>query len=509
MIQNILRKNKMRSSSYFYLIVLSVLLSLLLNACDEDNFEPELFGSISGIVLDAETSAPIEGASITTGPPTNAIVSGSEGMFKLENITIDEYTITAKKTGYKTGSVNISVREDETANATLLLEKNSTVNTLPNSPIDPKPSNHSIDQPTTLSLSWSASDPDGNDTLFYNIYLFESNALVPIVTAEGITDTTLLVENLNYSTSYFWQVIVKDNEESSVNGELWSFSTMSFPDNRIVYSTNKDGNFEIYSANKFDSSRVKLTNRPFRDWHPRLNPNMDKIAFSSDENIQPHIYTMNRDGSNISKVTTLPIAGYHNYGTGFSWSPDGGKLLYSNYAKLYSVRSDGSDLRVITTAPTDRHFRECEYAPQGDKITALSIGVNIYDSEIYVMDSDGNNPVQIVGNLPGIVESPTFTIDGLNIMYTHDVSGYQSSDGRQLDAHIFIISIDSLHVTDISNNKPAGTNDLYPRFSPDGTQILFTHSSNVLGAKKEIWEMDINGNNRKRVIENGSMADWK
>ncbi|MBL1215042.1 MAG: hypothetical protein HND52_16890 [Ignavibacteriae bacterium] len=499
----------MHSSTYFYSIVVSILLSFLLYSCDEDNFEPELFGSISGVVLDAETSTPIEGASITTGPPTHAIVTNANGMFSIDDIPTDNYTITAKKVGYKNGSVTISVKEDETTNATILLEEEVEGNSKPNTPSDPSPKNLSTDQPTTLNLSWSASDPDENDSLVYDIYLFESNDLIPVASAENLSDTTKLVENLKYSTAYFWQVVVRDQENEEANGELWRFNTKSFPDNRIVYSANIEGNFEIYSANLIDTDSVKLTNRPYRDWSPRLSPNLDKIAFSSDEQVQTHIYTMNRDGSDVRKVTNLPVAGYHNYGMGFSWSPDGGRLLYANYEKLYSIRSDGSDLNQITTAPAGRHFRECEWAPQYNKITALAVGANIYDNEIILMDSDGNNQTELVANLPGIVESPSFSIDGREIIFTHDVSGYESADGRQLDAHVFIIHVDSTEAVDISVNKPDGTNDLYPRFSSDGTQILFVHTSNIPNSNKEIWRMDRDGNNRERIIKTGTTPDWK
>ena len=44
-------------------IVLSI---IFLSSCKEDTIQPELYGSISGIVMDQDASSAIEGASITT-----------------------------------------------------------------------------------------------------------------------------------------------------------------------------------------------------------------------------------------------------------------------------------------------------------------------------------------------------------------------------------------------------------------------------------------------------------
>ena len=93
-------------------------------------------------------------------------------------------------------------------------------------------------------------------------------------------------------------------------------------------------------------------------------------------------------------------------------------------------------------------------------------------------------------------------------MFTRDVSGFESQDGRQLDSHIFIMSINGTDTTDISVNKPGGTNDLEPRFSPDGSQIIFTNSSNVLGSVSDIWIMDANGDNRIKLFDDAIMPEW-
>ena len=487
-------------------IVLSI---IFLSSCKEDTIQPELYGSISGIVMDQDASSAIEGASITTSPPTSAILSGSDGKFSIKDIPVGNYTITAQKSGYKKASVSVNVRENASAQAAIFLEVDNGTNSAPNPPSDPTPGNEASDQPVSLNLSWSASDPDEGDTLSYTVYLYKSGSTNQEIIAEDISDTTIDVQDLEYSTTYYWQVVVKDSGGLSANGETWSFTTMSFPDNPVVYAKKTDNNYEIFTNDTSAAAMVRLTNMVSREWWPRFNSRRSKIAFTSDENIGANIYTMDPDGSNIYRVTSIPVSGYHNYGIGFCWSFDDGKFFYANNDKLYSINVNGSGRTEIADAPAGWNFREVEQSPQGDKLVILAIGSEVYNSEIYLMNSDGTNMTLFVGNEPGITERPSFSIDGNSIMFTHDVSSYQSLDGRQLDSHIFIYPIGSGDSIDVSFNKPAGTNDTNPRFSPDGAKIIFNNAPNDGSKVPEVWIMDADGTNRRMIIEDGLMPDWR
>jgi len=115
----------------------------------------------------------------------------------------------------------------------------------------------------------------------------------------------------------------------------------------------------------------------------------------------------------------------------------------------------------------------------------------------------------LISNLPGTVQSPSFSINGQQILYTHDISGLESPDGRQLDSRIFIYDIVGGTSTDISSSKPAGTNDLNPRFSPTGAQVIFENRSNDNSGASSIWIVDLVSKARKQVFSNASMPDWR
>jgi len=96
----------------------------------------------------------------------------------------------------------------------------------PNSPTNPSPTNGATGiSIQNITLSWSCSDPDG-DALRYDVYFGTSTN--PPRTAQDITSSSYTVNNLNYSTTYYWKIVAKDNE-TSTSGPIWSFTTQSQP----------------------------------------------------------------------------------------------------------------------------------------------------------------------------------------------------------------------------------------------------------------------------------------
>ncbi len=499
----------MKHSGKFYRTFVLIFLGLMfLYSCKEDTIQPVFFGSISGLVLDAETNEPIEDASITTAPPTSSIVTNSKGEFLIEDIKVGSYSISVTKTGYNKKTVSVAVKENQVTEATIFLEKAPTTEP-PGKVINPNPANNATDQLRELDLSWQPAIEDSNLQLTFDVYFYDADSPDQTLLVSDLADTTVHVQDLVYGMTYFWQVNSKLSDTLITDGDVWTFTTRQMPDYNFLYSSDRSGNFEIYTSDTSETDVIRLTNRPFRDWWPRLKPNRTKIAFSSDENGEYHIYTMDRNGKNVFRVTTLPIAGFNNNGSGFSWSPDGGKFVYSHYNSLYTIDENGANLNLIATAPAGRNFRECEWSPMGDKIVVLTVGEKVYDSEIYLMNADGTNMTLFVDNLPGIVESPSFSIDGSSILFTHDVSGFESLTGRQLNAHMFIKGITDSTFIDLSVNKPNGTNDLHPRFSPNGAFVIFENTTNDNLNPTDIWIADIIGEERTKVFSDAQTPEWR
>lgn len=89
----------------------------------------------------------------------------------------------------------------------------------------------------------------------------------------------------------------------------------SFPgvNGKIVFFSDRDGNYEIYVMNADGSSQTRLTNNPAADYLPDWSPDGSKIAFTSSRDGNAEIYVMNADGSSQTRLT--------NNGA-LDWSPD-------------------------------------------------------------------------------------------------------------------------------------------------------------------------------------------
>ena len=73
---------------------------------------------------------------------------------------------------------------------------------------------------------------------------------------------------------------------------------------RIVFSSSRAGNAEIYTMDADGTDVSRLTNNSFRDDNPSFNADGTRIIFSSNRNnSRDEIYVMNADGSNVKGAT--------------------------------------------------------------------------------------------------------------------------------------------------------------------------------------------------------------
>jgi uncharacterized protein (TIGR02145 family) len=101
-------------------------------------------------------------------------------------------------------------------------ENGGNSNEPPNEPSNPSPVDYTTGVSMNTNISWSCSDPDGDD-LDYDIY-FGTNQDPPIVET-FYSSPTYNPGTLNENETYYWYIIAYDDHENSTEGPVWQFTT--------------------------------------------------------------------------------------------------------------------------------------------------------------------------------------------------------------------------------------------------------------------------------------------
>lgn len=180
-------------------------------------------------------------------------------------------------------------------------------------------------------------------------------------------------------------------------------------------------------------------------------------------------------------------------------SVNGGLLVFSamdadNRFQIYSVKPDGSDWRQLT-----RHGNNVTpaWTPDGKRIVFAS---DRYGTrEIYLMDEDGSGVSQIETAVVGNKLTPNISRDLSRIAFA-------AEDPRTGHPEIWVANADGTVARQLTETPkaPAGpTWSLFPRFSVDGSKILY---SSTQSRSSQIWIMNSDGSG-KRQLTNGVGPD--
>ncbi|MCY7350568.1 MAG: carboxypeptidase regulatory-like domain-containing protein [Cytophagaceae bacterium] len=506
---------------YFFFALMVAFLGGL-QACNEDLFvEPIVYGTVRGQVFYNTSRLPVAKALVRLSPTSRSVETDSLGNFRFDSLDAGSYSVivTAPGSGYATQTATVQITDERIQVMSIYLRDDRGSNKAPNPPTKPSPASGAINVPTTVVLRWDATDPDRRDSLSYDVQFFREGDISPTTIGLNLRRDTLVVPNLQYNTTYYWQVIVKDGL-TSTKGDVWSFRTVTFPDFSYVFARRTDGRLQLFASNA--TSETQQLTQTGSNWRPIVSPNREQIAFISNAETETHLYVMNRDGSRMRRVTNVPVAGISPTDLSFCWSPDGTQLLYPSNDRLYAVRTDGTGLRLVGQAPAGRFFAGCDWTAQGNRIVARTTGANVYDNELVLLAPDGTNPTVSTSlfKKPGRMSNPVFSVDGKQVLFSLDLSDFQNEQGRQLNAHLQLLTIATGAVVDLSTTKRDGTNDLEPRFSPNGASVIFTNADNTVVVtgigQRDIYTQSLTGSgsgsnnfDRKILIAQGEMPAWR
>ena len=116
----------------------------------------------------------------------------------------------------------------------------------------------------------------------------------------------------------------------------------------LVFSSMRDGNWEIYLMGADGGEARRLTNDPASDAAPALSPDGRSIVFSSDRGGARRMWRMGTDGTGAASL------GEHQ-GAMLAWSPDGTRIAFVGQADgsagVFVMNADGSAPKRVTPVP--------------------------------------------------------------------------------------------------------------------------------------------------------------
>jgi TolB protein len=231
-----------------------------------------------------------------------------------------------------------------------------------------------------------------------------------------------------------------ENQKRVTVGRTLNITPRWSPDARsIAYTSYRRGGGNIFISNIFQGTLEEVTkgDKAGENWLPAWSPDGTKIAFTSTRDGNPEIYVVNRDGSNLHRLTNHP-----GIDVSPTWSPSGTQIAFtsdrSGSPQIYIVGADGLGLqRKTSESYCDRPTWS---PPPFNEIAYTSRNGPGYD--IKVLDLATGQVRQLTFG-EGTNESPSFAPNGRHIAFMSTRSG---------KGQIFTMAKDGKNVRQITKN---------------------------------------------------------
>jgi TolB protein len=254
-------------------------------------------------------------------------------------------------------------------------------------------------EPVDTTPHTVAVQPAEATTVAFRVSCAPNDSQLAFVIDSGLVVRHIYLSNLNATGVRRLNV----GELSSDEDPAWS------PDgSKIAFTTDRDGNKEIYVASVDGSNPVRLTSNSAADYEPTWSPNGARIAFVSTRAGSPDIFTMSVDGSNVTRLTITP-----GVEADPAWSADGRIAFASDRdgpANIYVMNADGSGVTRLTSTGGDHPA----WSPDGTKLAYSTTYCPFYycGPSIYIVSGTDAAPANV-----GSGRQPAWSPDGRKIAF--------------------------------------------------------------------------------------------
>lgn len=263
----------------------------------------------------------------------------------------------------------------------------------------------------------------------------------------------------------------------------------------LVFTSERDGNWEIYRMNVDGSDVVRLTETEISEGGASWSPDGRSLAFWSRRDGNADIFVMGADGRNPLNIAPDPKEnGVEEFYT--RWHPDGGSIAF--FSNRFSNEGYNCVVHRVGFMPLEGGTQSMEplqglignqetlgWSPDGESLAFSSkscggTGVNL---QLYLWRRTDSSVTQLTRD-EFINAGPAFSHDGRFLAY-HSF--------REDNSEIILLDLTSGEAVNLTNH-PA--KDSHPTWSPDDSQIAFVTDRD---GNDEIYVMNVDGTNLQNL----------
>ena len=283
---------------------------------------------------------------------------------------------------------------------------------------------------------------------------------------------------------------------------------------KILFTSARDGNREVYIMNPDGSEQARLTDHPENDMNAVWSPTGEQILFISDRDGKRDLYLMAPDGSNIrchfekERKRNFTLRDYP------TWSPDGQQIAYMhiNWDKdIYAIHIANLEEQEENFVANGLHpawspgGAEIAYSPLEDgRMTLINVHTGAQKRILPRKELGG----QMMPSWSAMGDKLAFSWNN-NPLPPDFKQEDGLPEGWADKQTIYIVNRDGTGLEQLVDE--AGPMAEYPELSPNGKEILYTQK---IKGSLQIFKLDISSGVRTQLTHIGGIlqanigGDW-